>query len=87
MALFGLTDLIAEIGSVGLWLQALGVVVVLTIIFDVIAFIFNRRRMMEIYTIKKDMTRIERKVDKILKVVSSIKQIEYARCYETTESK
>ena len=60
------TGILSEIGHVGLWLQALGVVVVLTIIFDIVAFVYNKKRMKEIYTIKKDMVRIEKKIDRIL---------------------
>jgi len=63
-------DLVAEailnIGKLGLLLQALGVVIVLTIIFDVIAFFINRKRLKEIAVIKKDMRRIEGKIDRIL---------------------
>ena len=61
-----LVDVVAELGNLGLWLQALGVVVVSTIIFDIIAFLLNRRRLKEIVLIKKDMVRIEGKIDKIL---------------------
>ena len=59
-------NLIQDIGHVGLWLQALGVVVVVTILFDIVAFILNRKRLKEIAVIKKDMIRIEGKIDKIL---------------------
>lgn len=57
---------VGEVGKLGLWLQALGIVVVLTIIFDVVAFFYNRKRLKEIAVIKKDMVRIEGKIDKIL---------------------
>ena len=60
------TDIIAQIGGIGLTLQALGVVVILAIIFDVIAFIINRKRLKEIDIIKQDMARIEGKIDVIL---------------------
>lgn len=62
-----ITDVLRDVGQIGLWLQALGVVVVLWIIFQVIAFWYNRKRMKEIYAIKKDMRRLEGKIDKILK--------------------
>ena len=66
-SLFGdLAGFLADLGTVGLWLQAVGIVVILWIIFQIIAYIYNRRRMREIYNIKKDMIRIERKIDKIL---------------------
>jgi biopolymer transport protein ExbB/TolQ len=57
--------IVSEIGKVGLWLQALGVVVVLAILFDILAFIYNRKRLREIEVIKKDMARIEGKIDKL----------------------
>ena len=63
----GLGSIITEIGSIALWLQTLGIIVVLWIIFEIIAFWFNRKRMQEVYKIKHDMKRIERKIDKILK--------------------
>lgn len=58
--------IILELGKLGLLLQALGVVVIAWIIFQIISLIINRKRMKEIYTIKKDMKRIEGKIDKIL---------------------
>ena len=60
-------NLISEVGHIGLWLQALGVVIVLTVIFDIIAFILNRRRLQEIDIIKKDMNRIEGKINYLIK--------------------
>ena len=65
-----ITDLpvgfIHEVGQIGLWLQALGIVIVITVIFDVIAFLLNRKRLKEISIIKSDMQRIENKIDKII---------------------
>jgi len=59
-------DIIIEVGRLGLWLQALGVVIVFTIIFELIAFFYNRKRLKEIAVIKIDMKRIEGKIDRIL---------------------
>lgn len=60
-------EVITEVGQIALWLQALGIVIVLAIIFQVISFIYNRKRMREIDQIKKDMIRIEGKINKIIK--------------------
>jgi len=60
-------EVIAEIGQIGLWLQALGIVIVLAIVFQIISFIYNRRRMKQIHQIRKDMRRIESKIDKLVK--------------------
>ena len=59
--------LLGEIGKIGLWLQALGVVVVLTIIFEAFAFYFNMKRLRQIAEIRHDVRRIEAKINKLLK--------------------
>ena len=58
--------LVSEIGKIGLWLQAVGLIVVAWIIFSIIELLSNRKRMKEVYKIKEDMKRIEGKIDKIL---------------------
>jgi len=58
---------ITTVGQIGLWIQALGIVVVLWIVFQLVNFFINRRRMKEIYTIKEDMKRMEGKLDRLLK--------------------
>jgi len=60
-------EVINEIGQVGLWLQALGVVIVLVIIFDVISFVYNKKKLRQLETIKKNMSRIEKKIDKVVR--------------------
>jgi biopolymer transport protein ExbB/TolQ len=65
-ALSSLPGFIGELGSIVLWLQAVGIVVVLWIVFEAFAFYYNRKRLKEVYTIKKDMERIEGKIDRIL---------------------
>ncbi len=63
------SGILGEIGRIGLYLQALGIVVILWIIFEVCAFFVRRKRMKEIYKIKEDIQRIEGKIDGILKKV------------------
>ena len=58
--------IISEVGKVALWLQALGLVTLMVIIFEVIAFYYNRKRFQELMKIKEDMMRIEGKIDMIL---------------------
>jgi len=60
------SSLVSEVGKIGLWLQALGLVVILWVIFKIIALVMNRKRMREVYRIKEDMKRIESKIDNIL---------------------
>ncbi len=59
-------EVVNEIGRIGNWLEALGVIFILWIVFQIISLWINRKRMKEIYVIKKDMKRIEEKIDKIL---------------------
>lgn len=59
-------EIINEIGKIGRWLEALGLIIILWIIFQIVSLVINRKRMKEIYIIKKDMKRIEGKIDKIL---------------------
>ena len=61
------TDIIGAVGQIALWLQALGIIVVLWIIFQLVNFFINRKRMKELYTIKADMRRMEGKLDRLLK--------------------
>lgn len=62
-----LTAVVAEVGSVLLWMQALGIVLLLWFAFEIISLYFHRKRLREIYKIKEDMQRIEGKIDRILK--------------------
>ena len=60
-------DVIAEVGQLGLWLQAIGIAVVLVIVFNVISFFYNKKRLKQIAAIRRDMERIEGKIDKLVK--------------------
>ena len=61
-----LGEVITEIGQIGLWLQALGIVIVLAVVFQIISFFYNRKRMKELEVIREDMKRIEGKIDVIV---------------------
>ena len=60
-------SLIVFLGRVGLWLSAVGVIVVIWLIFQIVNFIINRKRMKEIYHIKKEMDKLDKKLDLLLK--------------------
>ncbi|MBI3333923.1 hypothetical protein HYZ97_00335 [Candidatus Pacearchaeota archaeon] len=62
-----LPGVLGSLGEIALWLQAVGAIIIVWIIFQSISFYYNRKRMQEVYEIKKDMVRIERKIDNILK--------------------
>jgi purine-cytosine permease-like protein len=62
-----ISDLILKLGSLGKWLQALGLIVILWIIIQIANWLINRKRLKMIDKIKNDMNRIEEKIDKISK--------------------
>lgn len=59
--------LLLELGKVGLWIQAVGLFIVLWIIFQIILLFYNARRMRQVLEIRKDMKRIEHKLDEVIK--------------------
>ena len=59
--------LIGELGQIALWLQTLGVIIVLWLVFQIINFIINRKRIKLIEKMEKRVDRIEKKIDEILK--------------------
>lgn len=61
-----LSNLVTSLGKIGIWLQAVGIIVIIYIALSLVDIWINRRRMKEVYKIKEDMKRIERKIDKIL---------------------
>lgn len=63
----GIDDVVIQLGQIGLWLQALGIIVILWIIFQIIAVIVNRKKRKTLYAIKEDVERIEKKIDRLLK--------------------
>ncbi len=61
-----LGSVVSEVGRIGLVLQALGVIVILWIVFELIALIVNRKKRKALYSIKQDLIRIEGKLDRVL---------------------
>ena len=62
-----LTNIVAELGKIGLWLKTVGIIFVLWVIFQSVELFINTKRMKEILEIKEDVARIERKLNKVLK--------------------
>ncbi len=62
-----IADLIKDIGQIGLWIQAVGIVIILWVVFQVIILINNRIRRKQLYEIENRLKRIESKVDKLVK--------------------
>ena len=60
-------SLVVEVGKIGVWIKAAGIFVILWIIFESVILWLNWKRIKEIYKIKKDMKRMEKKLDRIEK--------------------
>ncbi|MEI6731254.1 MAG: hypothetical protein WCK90_01085 [archaeon] len=59
-------DILLKLGDLALYLQALGVIIILWIVFQVIALLLNRNRIKEIHIIKEEMKIMDKKLDKII---------------------
>lgn len=64
-----IVNLIAKIGNLGSWLQAIGIVVLLTIIFQIIAYFLNRKKLKELEMIRNKLSIVEDKLEKLLKKI------------------
>ncbi len=58
---------IVELGKIGLWLQTLGIIILLWIGFQAVSLWLNKKRHRTLKEIKKDLKRIESKFDKLNK--------------------
>ena len=61
------TDIILELGRIGAWIQAVGIVVILWLVFEIIILINNRIKRKKLYAIEDRLQNIENKIDLILK--------------------
>lgn len=60
-----LYDAVLEIGKVGKWIQAIGIFIILWIIFQIINLLIGRKKVKDLRRIRIDLDRIEEKVDKM----------------------
>ncbi|HIG94401.1 MAG: hypothetical protein QT05_C0028G0009 [archaeon GW2011_AR13] len=58
-------SILLELGKIGLWLQTLGVIILFWLIVQIITLIMNRKKRKAIYSMKEDLVRIEKKLDKL----------------------
>lgn len=56
---------ITDIGQMGLWIQGLGLVVIIWIIVQAITMFFNRKRRLLLMSIDERLERVEGKIDKM----------------------
>lgn len=60
-----IANLLAEVGHIGLWLDTIGLIVILWIIFQLTSFIINKKNRNTLKDIRIDIKRLEKKVDKL----------------------
>ena len=58
-------DVVVQIGQLGLWVQAVGLVVILWIIVEAITLYYNRKRRLLLMDINERLKRVESKLDLI----------------------
>lgn len=63
----GIEEVVLVIGRLGLWVQAVGLVVVLWIIIEAITLYYNRKRRLLLKDIDERLKRVESKIDRIKK--------------------
>jgi len=61
-----LGDVFIQLGTIGKWIQAIGLLVVLWIVFHVITLIMNRKKRKAIYSLVERTENIEKKVDMLI---------------------
>ena len=62
-----IANLIKDIGQIGLWIQGVGLIIILWIIFETIILINNRIRRKQLYVIDSRLKRIEYKINELMK--------------------
>ena len=60
-------EIVRDIGNIGLWLQAIGVLAVVWLVFSIINWVINSRRLKLLKKIIEEMKNIEKKIIKDLK--------------------
>lgn len=62
-----LEDVVVELGQIGLWIQAVGLVVILWIIVEIITLYYNRKRRLLLEEINIRLKNVEKKINSIEK--------------------
>tara|TARA_Y100000310_G_scaffold222333_1_gene224057 strand:+ start:118 stop:318 length:201 start_codon:yes stop_codon:yes gene_type:complete len=62
-----LEDIVIEVGRLGNWIQAVGLVVILWVVVQAVTMFFNRRRRMLLRDIDERLERVEKKLDRTLR--------------------
>jgi len=63
----GAVEVVEALGSIGKWLQAIGLVVIIWIAVQLINWIYNRRRLKRLDKLIDRLDKIEKKINKLMK--------------------
>ncbi len=66
-ALSSTSELVLEVGKIGMWVQAVGLFVIVWIIIQLSNFFLNRKRLSTLRKMEFNLRRLEKKIDKISK--------------------
>ena len=61
------SEVAITVGSIGKWLQAIGIIIILWLIIQIINWFYNRKKTKNLYALNERMERIEKKLDRVLK--------------------
>jgi len=67
-------DIVVQVGRLGLWIQALGLVVVIWLIIQGVTFYFNRKKRKMIEETRDRVKAVEEKLDSLVKKFDSSKK-------------
>lgn len=60
-------SVLTELGYIGNWLQALGILVIVWIVMQAVTYYFNRKRLKVLYRLTDRLDQLEKKIDAVLK--------------------
>ncbi|MFH1802355.1 MAG: hypothetical protein ABH864_02780 [archaeon] len=60
-------EILLSLGSIGRWLQAIGAIIILWLIFQIINWVLNRKRIKRLDKLSDKLDEIEKKIDKAIK--------------------
>ena len=62
-----LTDVVLEVGKIGLWLQTIGALVIVWLIFQIVNYILGKNKKKVLEDISKRLDKMDRKLNKLIK--------------------
>ena len=67
-----LADIIVSIGKIALWIQGLGLIIVIWLIVQIVTLINNRKSRKTLYKIREDLEKLDKKIIKLEKSIQKL---------------